>query len=87
VEIGLLGGNGWQSAGNVTIPPSHSVPKMGDVVEVRFLYAFPGTGTVYQPVYLGLRADGESFLLVRGPCSFGYRASGSHLSSPRLAAA
>ena len=57
VEIGLLGGDGWHSAGNVTIPPSYPVPKVGDVVEVRFLYAFPESGTIYQPVYLGLRAD------------------------------
>ena len=30
---------------------------MGTVVEVRFLYAFPESGAIYQPVYLGPRDD------------------------------
>lgn len=42
--------------GNVTIPANHNVPKTGDVVEVRYLYAFQG-GSLFQPTYLGLRDD------------------------------
>jgi bifunctional non-homologous end joining protein LigD len=42
--------------GNVTIPPNHTVPANGSIVEVRYLYAFPG-GSVFQPVYLGQRDD------------------------------
>lgn len=42
--------------GNVTIPPNKSVPQAGDVVEVRYLYGFPG-GSLFQPVYLGPRDD------------------------------
>lgn len=57
VQIGLLGNEGWQSAGNVTVPPSEPLPKVGDVIEVRFLYAFRESGSVYQPVYLGVRTD------------------------------
>ena len=57
VEIGLLREDGWHSAGNVTVPPSHLPPQVGDVVEVRYLYAFPESGAVYQPVFLGVRAD------------------------------
>jgi bifunctional non-homologous end joining protein LigD len=57
VQIGLLGKNGWQSAGNVTVPPSHPLPEVGDAVEVRYLYAFPESGVLYQPVYLGPRLD------------------------------
>jgi bifunctional non-homologous end joining protein LigD len=45
------------TAGNVTIPPDHPVPKVGAVVEVRYLYAFRQSGCLYQPVYLGLRDD------------------------------
>ena len=45
------------TAGNVTIPPNHHIPKVGSVVEVRYLYAFKESGVIYQPVYLGLRAD------------------------------
>jgi bifunctional non-homologous end joining protein LigD len=57
VEISLLGAGGWQTAGNVTIPANHSIPRVGDVVEVRFLYAHRESGVLYQPVYLGLRDD------------------------------
>jgi bifunctional non-homologous end joining protein LigD len=57
VEIRLFGELGWQSAGNVTIPPNHEVPEVGQVVEVRFLYAFRESGVLYQPVYLGPRED------------------------------
>jgi bifunctional non-homologous end joining protein LigD len=42
--------------GNVTVPPNHPVPKRGDVVDVRYLYAYSG-GSLYQPVYLGRRDD------------------------------
>jgi len=45
------------SAGNVTIPPNHQIPELGQVVEVRFLYAHRASGSVYQPVYLGPRDD------------------------------
>ena len=44
-------------AGNVTIPPNHDIPAIGDVVEVRYLYAFRESGSIYQPVYLGPRSD------------------------------
>ncbi|CAN5151417.1 hypothetical protein BH23VER1_BH23VER1_32610 [soil metagenome] len=58
VALGLVDGPGRPSpAGNVTIPPNHAIPQMGTVVEVRYLYAFPGSGAVYQPVYLGPRDD------------------------------
>jgi bifunctional non-homologous end joining protein LigD len=42
--------------GNVTIPANHDVPKAGEVVEVRYLYAYKG-GSLYQPTYLGVRDD------------------------------
>jgi bifunctional non-homologous end joining protein LigD len=59
VEVRLLNGDGWVTAGNVTIPPNHPVPQVGAVVEVRYLYAIQGSGCLYQPVYLGVRADVE----------------------------
>lgn len=46
-----------KEAGNVTIPPNHPIPTIGDVVEVRYLYAFRESGCVYQPVFLGRRDD------------------------------
>ena len=44
--------------GNVTIPPNFTIPKAGEVIEVRYLYANAG-GSLYQPVYLGVRHDIE----------------------------
>ena len=56
VEVKLLGDE-WQIAGNVTIPPNCPIPRPGKVVEIRYLYAFPESGILYQPVYLGERTD------------------------------
>jgi bifunctional non-homologous end joining protein LigD len=60
VEVRLLNGEGWKSAGNVTIPPNHPVPQVGVVVELKYLYAMAGSGSLYQPVYLGVRTDVEA---------------------------
>lgn len=60
IGISLLGKNGWQTAGNVTIPPNHQIPGVGSVVEVRYLYAHRGSDVVFQPVYLGKRDDVDS---------------------------
>ena len=57
IEIQLLGDWGFVTAGNVTIPANHEIPKVNQVVEVRYLYAFPESGCIYQPVYLGVRSD------------------------------
>lgn len=57
VMLGLYRGDSLISAGNVTIPPNHDIPAKGDVVEVRYLYAFQESGSIYQPVYLGKRSD------------------------------
>ena len=46
--------------GFCTIPPNHEVPQVGDIVEVRYLYAFK-MGSVYQPVYLGVRTDQDKY--------------------------
>ena len=56
VALELLDGDRRVGVGHVTIPPNHSVPGAGRVVEVRYLYAYPG-GALFQPVYLGTRED------------------------------
>jgi bifunctional non-homologous end joining protein LigD len=56
VRLELLDGMNPISVGNVTVPPNHSVPVAGQIIEVRYLYAYPG-GSLYQPVYLGRRDD------------------------------
>jgi bifunctional non-homologous end joining protein LigD len=60
VELRLLNCKGWIVAGNVTIPANFSVPQVGQVVEIRYLYAFRESNSLYQPVYLGPRQDIES---------------------------
>lgn len=42
--------------GNVTIPSNKDIPVVGDLVEVRYLYAYE-QGSLFQPVYLGKRGD------------------------------
>ena len=58
-SVGLLlfDGDKLVSVGNVTIPPNHEVPKPMQIIDLRYLYAFPGGGSIYQPVYLGVRSD------------------------------
>jgi len=57
VSLKLRGARGWQTAGNVTIPANQPLPQAGDVVEVRYLYAFQESGVLFQPVCLGVRTD------------------------------
>lgn len=57
VELQLIGQDGWVKCGNVTIPANHKIPVAGQVVEVRYLYAFRESGVLFQPVYLGPRDD------------------------------
>lgn len=56
VQLRLLNHEGWQVVGNVSIPVNHSIPGVGAIVEVRYLYAYPD-GSLFQPVYLGERSD------------------------------
>jgi len=56
VGLEMLDGKKKVSVGKVTIPPNQEIPKVGDLVEVRYLYAYRG-GSVYQPTYLGKRVD------------------------------
>ena len=58
VEISLLNERqGWITAGKVAIPVNQSIPPIGAVVEIRSLYAFKESGSLFQPVYLGIRSD------------------------------
>jgi bifunctional non-homologous end joining protein LigD len=42
--------------GSVTIPPNRNVPKVGQIIEVEYLYAHRG-GSLTQAVYKGVRED------------------------------
>lgn len=43
--------------GNVTIPANQAIPQVGDIVEVKYLYAYPNGGSLFQPVYKCPRND------------------------------
>ncbi|MCD9046760.1 RNA ligase family protein [Luteimonas sp. MHLX1A] len=45
----------WTEVGYVTVPPNKDIPAPGAVVEVQYLYF--AVGSLYQPVYLGIRTD------------------------------
>jgi bifunctional non-homologous end joining protein LigD len=57
VTLGLYEGDRLVPAGNVTIPPNYRIPEVGEVCETRYLYAYRESGSIYQPVYLGVRTD------------------------------
>lgn len=46
----------WVSIGNCTIPVNHPIPSPGEIVEIKYLYAYKN-GSLYQPIYLGVRSD------------------------------
>lgn len=45
------------SVGNCTIPVNYDFPQMGDIVEIKYLYARKPSNALYQPSYLGKRTD------------------------------
>ena len=70
VEIRLLDKEGWQPAGNVTIPANQKVPAVGAVLEIRYLYAYRESGSLYQPTFLGVRQDVEAHECVASQLKF-----------------
>ena len=44
------------SVGNVTVYPNQEIPKRGAILEVKYLYLYPG-GSLFQPVLLQERDD------------------------------
>jgi bifunctional non-homologous end joining protein LigD len=56
VAVAVVSGEDRVEVGNVTIPPNKDIPAVNAVIEVRYLYAYQG-GSLYQPVYIGVRDD------------------------------
>ena len=56
VALDLFNGAHRVRVGSVTIPPNQPIPAAGEIVEVRYLYAYEG-GSLYQPTLLGVRDD------------------------------
>jgi bifunctional non-homologous end joining protein LigD len=53
VDMALVDGT---AIGSVTIPPNKTIPPVGSIIEVRYLYAHRG-GSLSQAVYIGIRED------------------------------
>ena len=51
--------NALIEVGAVTIATNQAIPTVGDLVEVKYLYAFEG-GSLFQPTFKGVRVDLES---------------------------
>jgi bifunctional non-homologous end joining protein LigD len=56
VAVSVDSPDGFVPVGNVTVPPNYELPQVGDCVEIKYLYHYPG-GALYQPQYLGVRDD------------------------------
>jgi bifunctional non-homologous end joining protein LigD len=56
VKLDLVSDQARVSVGSVTVPANQKIPAAGDIVEVRYLYAYEG-GSLYQPTLLGVRDD------------------------------
>jgi bifunctional non-homologous end joining protein LigD len=56
-ELRLLGKDGWQPVGQVTIPVAEPLPAVGQVVEIRYHSADPNTRRLEQAAYLRRRSD------------------------------
>ena len=56
IALGIRSEPGLTGVGNCTIPPNYRMPGEGDLVEVKYLYAYRN-GSVYQPQYKGIRTD------------------------------
>ncbi|MCE6958783.1 WGR domain-containing protein [Cereibacter sphaeroides] len=46
----------WIEVGNVTVPANAAVPAVGSLIDVKYLYAYPG-GSLFQPVFKCVRTD------------------------------
>jgi len=57
VEVSVINYDGGiLPVGNVTVYPNQEIPEVNSVIEVRYLYWYPG-GSLYQPVFLKVRND------------------------------
>lgn len=59
IGLGLFEGEERIFMGNCTIPPNYPIPRIDDLVEIKYLYANRG-GALYQPQYKGVRTDLDS---------------------------
>jgi bifunctional non-homologous end joining protein LigD len=57
VQMAVINNQGDEViVGNVTIPANASIPEVGSIIDVRYLYAYEG-GSLYQPIFEKPRND------------------------------
>lgn len=56
IAMDIYDGQRLVRIGNVAIPTNAAIPNAGDVIEVRYLYAYPG-GSLFQPTFIHVRRD------------------------------
>lgn len=69
IALELVDGQRITQIGNVTVPANQDIPQPGQIVEIRYLYAYP-QGSLYQPVLLGVRDDIEREACTIGQLTF-----------------
>lgn len=57
VSIAVLDKDKIMDVGNVRIPPKVDIPKINEVLEVQYLYAFKDSNKLFQPILLAVRED------------------------------
>jgi bifunctional non-homologous end joining protein LigD len=58
-RLSLMNEHGlFVDVGNCTVPTNYEMPSPGDLVEVKYMYAYRD-GSIYQPQYKGVRTDLE----------------------------
>lgn len=57
VQLAVYENGALVNVGNCSLRPSESAPEVGATVEIKYLYAFPNGGSLFQPTYLGVRDD------------------------------
>lgn len=56
VSLQILDSSTWIDVGKCSIPSNHAIPKIDQLVEVEYLYAYR-EGSLFQPVFKGCRDD------------------------------
>lgn len=57
VAIEVLDGDRWVRVGNVTIPVNASIPAPDTLIDVKYLYAYPNGGSLFEPSFKRVRTD------------------------------
>jgi bifunctional non-homologous end joining protein LigD len=57
IQVGLIDGTRIINTGDVTVPGSRTVPPLGSLVEIRYIYAFPESKQLFHSTLLRVRTD------------------------------